>query len=302
MNSYILQLSIIYVLKNSEFLYLGRIGENRLDELGELTNALKDLGLTEYEAKVYITLVRLNSGNASEIAHESDVPRPKIYETLSELEKKDLVEIQYGKPRYYRPTPPEVAIGKLAQRYHDATDLAIKELKNLKKIEIGRPEEIIWTLRGGEQIINRIQSMLPRAKSEIIMGIPLEDLSLFVEQISDMCSKGIRIRLTFGKDDLPRLTTLPLDPNLEVGIIPITLPNENALPFTHPDRHIIPPGSRIVVIDENEILFTFAGVQESEMGIWAKSPGLVFIFKFFYEQFWKLATPLEERFKKTDQS
>jgi DNA-binding MarR family transcriptional regulator len=261
-----------------------------LDELVELTNALKDLGLTEYEAKVYITLVRLNSGNVSEIAHESDVPRPKIYETLSELEKKDLVEIQFGKPRRYRPTTPEVAIEKLAQKYHDATELAIKNLKNLKKIEIGRPEEVIWTLRGGEQIINRIQSMLPRANSEIIMGIPIEDLSLFVEQISDLCSQGIRIRLTFGKDDLPRLTMLPIDPNLEVGIVPIILPNENALPFTHPGRHIIPPGSRIVVIDENEILFTFAGVQESEIGIWAKSPGLVFIFKFFYEQFWKLAT------------
>ena len=268
-----------------------------MDELVELTNALKDLGLTEYEAKVYITLVRLNSGNASEIAHESDVPRPKIYETLSELEKKDLVEIQYGKPRRYRPTTPEVAIEKLAQRYHDATDLAIKELKNLKKIETSRPEEIIWTLRGGEQIFNRIHAMLPSAKSEIIMGIPIEDLPLFIETILDLCSQGIRIRLTFGKDDLPRLTALPLDPNLEVGIIPITLPDENVLPFTHPGLHIIPPGSRIVVIDENEILFTFPSVQESEFGIWAKSPGLVFIFKFFYEQFWNFAIQLEERLK-----
>jgi hypothetical protein len=83
-----------------------------------------------------------------------------------------------------------------------------------------------------------------------------------------------------------------LDTNVEVGIVPTALPNEDGLPFTHPGRHIIPPGSRIVVIDENEILFTFAGVQETEMGIWAKSPGLVFIFKFFYEQFWKLAKPL----------
>ncbi len=297
MNFYILQLSIIFVLKNPKSLCFGRIGENRLGELVELTNALKDLGLTEYEAKVYITLVRLNSANASEIAHESDVPRPKIYETLSELEKKDLVEIQYGKPRRYRPTTPEVAIEKLAQKYREAKNEAIKGLKTLEKIEISRPEEIIWTLRGGEQIFNRIQAMLPSAKAEIIMGIPIEELPLFIETISDLCSQDIRIRLTFGKDDLPKLTTLPLDPNLEVGIIPITLPDANALPFTHPGRHIIPSGSRIVVIDENEILFTFPSVQESEFGIWAKSPGLVFIFKFFYEQFWNFATPLKEKLK-----
>ena len=270
-----------------------------MEEIVELTNALKDLGLTEYESKIYITLVRLRTGDVSEIARESDVPRPKIYETLSELEKKDLVEIQYGKPTRYRPTLPEVAIEKLAQKYLEAKNKAIKGLKTLEKIETGRPEEIIWILRGGEQIINRIHAMLSRAKSEIIMGIPIEDLPLFTESISTLSSKGIRIRLTFGKDDLTRLSSLPLDPNLNIGIIPLTLPDENALPFTHPGRHIIPQGSRIVVIDESEILFTFPSVQKSEFGIWAKSSGLVVIFKFFYEQFWTFATPLEEVLKKS---
>ena len=139
--------------------------------------------------------------------------------------------------------------------------------------------------------------MLSRAKSEIIMGIPVEDLPLFISDLN--LKSSIRIRLTFGKDDLPRLSSLPLDPNLNIGIIPLTLPDENALPFTHPGRHIIPQGSCIVVIDESEILFTFPSVQKSEFGIWAKSSGLVVIFKFFYEQFWTFATPLEEVLKKS---
>jgi sugar-specific transcriptional regulator TrmB len=265
-----------------------------LDEFTELINALKELGLTEYEAKIYITLTRLNSGNVSEITRESDVPRPKIYETLNELEKKDLVEVQYGKPRRYRPTPPEVAVDKLAQKYHNARDLAVMGLKNLEKIETERPEEIIWTLRGGEQIINRMQTMLSRANSEVIMGFPVTDIPSFTEPISTLCSKRIRIRLTFRTEDLPQLTALPLDPYLQIRLITLSRPDDkDSLPFTHPDRHIIPHGSRIVVIDESEILFTFLGVHESEMGIWAKSPGLVYIFRFFFERFWNLATPLE---------
>ena len=174
-------------------------------------------------------------------------------------------------------------------------------MKTLEKIETGRPEEIIWTLRGGEQIINRIQAMLSRAKSEIIMCIPaVTDLSLFVATISALCSRRIRVRLTFRTEDIPYLTSLPPDPYLQIRLITPSRPNDkDSLPFTHPDRHIIPHGSRIVVIDESEILFTFTGVQDREMGIWAKSHGLVSIFKFFYEQFWTFAAPLEEVLKKS---
>ncbi|TSA26489.1 TrmB family transcriptional regulator, partial [bacterium] len=46
---------------------------------------LTSLGLSENEAKTYITLLTKNSMTVGEIAKISGVPRPKLYEILTKL-------------------------------------------------------------------------------------------------------------------------------------------------------------------------------------------------------------------------
>ncbi|MBW3022798.1 helix-turn-helix domain-containing protein, partial [Candidatus Woesearchaeota archaeon] len=48
---------------------------------------LKELGLTENEAKAYETLLRLGKTSASHISKESGVPYGRIYNVLSSLEE-----------------------------------------------------------------------------------------------------------------------------------------------------------------------------------------------------------------------
>ncbi|MBI4394496.1 MAG: hypothetical protein HY556_11985 [Euryarchaeota archaeon] len=63
---------------------------------------LRQLGLTEYQAKTYVALLSLGSATASEIAGSSAVPQPKIYGVLKELETRGLVESSLGPPASYR--------------------------------------------------------------------------------------------------------------------------------------------------------------------------------------------------------
>ncbi len=56
----------------------------------DMINSLKDLGLNRYEAKAYIGLTKIITGNADEIAEISDLPRSRVYETLNGLEKKGI--------------------------------------------------------------------------------------------------------------------------------------------------------------------------------------------------------------------
>lgn len=66
---------------------------------------LQDLGLTEYQARVYLTLLDLGSATASQIPTLSRVPRTRIYVTMAQLHEKGLVNIIPERPLKYEPIP-----------------------------------------------------------------------------------------------------------------------------------------------------------------------------------------------------
>jgi len=73
--------------------------------------SLRELGLTEYEAKIYLTFLRYPSLEAIEAANESGVPKTKVYSCLEDLEKKGLiVNVQERSPMKYMLVDPKIAL------------------------------------------------------------------------------------------------------------------------------------------------------------------------------------------------
>jgi len=56
----------------------------------EIKKALETLGLTQYETKTYISLVEKNKSDAKTLSKLTQIPRSKIYEVLTRLEKKEI--------------------------------------------------------------------------------------------------------------------------------------------------------------------------------------------------------------------
>jgi HTH-type transcriptional regulator, sugar sensing transcriptional regulator len=71
---------------------------------------LEKLGLTSYEKKVYLALLKLQEAKGQELVKESEVPRGRIYDTLDSLIKKGLVTELPTKPKKYKLNEPRRAI------------------------------------------------------------------------------------------------------------------------------------------------------------------------------------------------
>jgi hypothetical protein len=74
---------------------------------------LVDLGLTSYEARAYLTLLRRESFTAVEAATESEVPRGRIYDVLSTLVGRGLVREYRGPINRYAAIDPQSGVGAL---------------------------------------------------------------------------------------------------------------------------------------------------------------------------------------------
>src|SRR5438309_9746072 len=69
----------------------------------ERVRKLMEHGLTEYQARVYLTLLDLGAATATQISPLSKVPRTRIYATMQQLHQKGLVQILPETPLRYEP-------------------------------------------------------------------------------------------------------------------------------------------------------------------------------------------------------
>src|SRR2546423_2528039 len=76
------------------------------------------LGLTTYEARAYVSLVRRDSFTAAQIARTAGLPRQRIYDVLATLVEKGLASTRPGAVVKYAALAPELAVERLvaAQR------------------------------------------------------------------------------------------------------------------------------------------------------------------------------------------
>lgn len=134
----------------------------------EAVEALNELGLTAYEAKVFIALQQLGTGSARDVAQTVDVPRPQVYTTTEALEEQGLVDIQQSTPITYRPVKIEEAKAKLRAQFEQTQETAFEYIERIQTEE----RADVWTVTGRETIDFRTISLIKGAKMKVLFGIP----------------------------------------------------------------------------------------------------------------------------------
>ena len=128
---------------------------------------LKKIGLNEYEARAYASLVCLREATAREILEAGGVPQGRIYDVLKELATKGFVEIQEGNPTYYRAVDPTEVIRNLSSEYTQVLQDSMDTLKDLH-VRTSAPYPL-WIIHNEQAIINRIFTLLKSAEKEVII-------------------------------------------------------------------------------------------------------------------------------------
>lgn len=113
-----------------------------------IINSLKNLGLNEKEAKVYLALLQVGKGTAYEVSKYSGLKKPTTYVILDELVDKGIaIKIPRMKTMHYTAITPEDLFALSKSRIETAEE-ALPELKaiskggNIKKVNVSYYEGI----------------------------------------------------------------------------------------------------------------------------------------------------------------
>jgi sugar-specific transcriptional regulator TrmB len=184
--------------------------------------SLRDLGLSEYEARVYRALLTDAPTTAKELSRTSEVPMGRIYDVLNSLEALNLVRSQTAsRPKKYVAVEPSTALDRLlenkrqeleekARQYEGIVDTLIDELDVADPVE-GQ----FWTAAvGPEDTIELLVERLDAAEERIVMvaGNPSPAFDLgsagehVIEHLDRALERGVDISVLLTRE---MVSTLP---------------------------------------------------------------------------------------------
>ncbi len=154
---------------------------------------LTRLGLSEYEAKAYVSLLRESPLTAYEIAKKSTVPSSKIYEVIKRLETRHMVQsIHAERTRMFIPTPPEEFI----ERFRAVVEDNLKAVKyELGSFRSGIDTSYTWHIKDYDNLILRVKRMLDTSKEVVLLSVWPEEIEVLTGPLREAESRGVKIAI-----------------------------------------------------------------------------------------------------------
>lgn len=147
---------------------------------------LQKVGLTEYEAKVYLALLSFHLSTATMLSEKSGVPRTKIYAVLESLANKGWVKVYSGIPLLFRAISPTVVFEKVKEDYTEFMD----QVEATLNMEVDEVKEK-FLIKKSDIGFSNLKNDMKKAKTIWINNATTD----FVEKVNDTFSDDAEVRV-----------------------------------------------------------------------------------------------------------
>jgi sugar-specific transcriptional regulator TrmB len=268
--------------------------QNDSMEKEEILKVLVDCGLSEYESKVYASLVLLGPSKAGTISKKSNVPQSKIYEILGQLTEKRMVEVFDGRPKEFKATDPNIVLKEILQQRMmkiDSLSSRVEEVSNfLRPKEKESTINGIWVVKGDKyrEFFNRTAGMLSRSEKYVYaITRDFSRSSTLSKEVKKCVGRGVKINVV-GMEDIG-----------EKNYYKAKWYYDHGIRLRIFDTKIHP---RIVVVDGKEILIRLDyNPNKRERfrfnSMWSEDPSLVTVMDNYMKSIWRNSKPVRIRDK-----
>jgi len=163
-----------------------------------IVNQLKELGLSEYEGKIYLALLAESPLTAYEAAKQAGVPSSKVYPVMEKLAERGLIlEIARDDRKKYVPQDPEEFVENRRFHINRTLDLLSEELKKNRREE---NVSYIWNLNDYPSFIEQAEKLIAGAESTLLLSAWPEELAAVTPLLREKEAEGVKIAtVLFGE-------------------------------------------------------------------------------------------------------
>lgn len=164
----------------------------------DLLADFKRIGFTEYEARVYVQLLRQSPATAYEIAKASGVPRPNTYNSLEALSQRGAVLPVSENPVRYVAAAPERYLDQIGRQTLAVCDNLARRLNELGP---SAADPYVWIVKGETAVREKIDSLIRESTRSIRIKAGDDVLRLHAGALRAAAARGVEILIVlFGRD------------------------------------------------------------------------------------------------------
>ncbi|MBO1627072.1 TrmB family transcriptional regulator [Bacillus arachidis] len=164
-----------------------------------MIDLLKKIGLSDLEARCYLTLHEETELSGYEVAKRVSVSRTNVYAALRSLTDKGACRSIEGETVLYNAVPIEQLIRLVQTEFEQTSKALINQLKNPP-----RPASAFYNWQGSNALDNAARRVIANAETSIVVDVWSEDLHHIEEALLVAECKGVSVILiTMGACKTP---------------------------------------------------------------------------------------------------
>ena len=155
-----------------------------LDHVGDRFN------LGEYEIDAYLAVLEHGELTASDIADRTDIPQPRVYDTVRSLSDRGLVELRESRPMKIVAVDPDDAFGDLKTSFAEMVD----ELE-ARYTAPTRETEAVSLVKSRSTILRYLEEVITGAEYELAVSLTPGLLRRFRDELAAKVQAGVSVEL-----------------------------------------------------------------------------------------------------------
>ena len=160
----------------------------------DLQRALEAMGTTfdfgEYETEAYLAVLEHGQLTASEIAEKTDIPQPRVYDTVRSLSENGLVELRESRPIQVLAVDPEEAFGDV----QSTLGTLVEGLSDRYRAP-ARDAEAVSLVTSRQTILRYIEEVIAGAEYELVLSLTPDLLARFESELAERRAADVTIEL-----------------------------------------------------------------------------------------------------------
>lgn len=156
----------------------------------------------EYEIEAYLVVLEHGKLTASEIAEETGIPQPRVYDTVRNLADSGFVELRDSRPLEVLAIDPEEAFGSVRSTLDDLVEALERQYR-----APSRDAEAVSLVTSRQTILRYLDDVITSAEYELVLSLTPDLLARFEDKLAAQQDAGVTIELLLS----PTADTPPVE-------------------------------------------------------------------------------------------